>query len=181
MKTRTQRATKLFIIAVLIAVIVVLVGCGTSSHSSSHSSSMNVGNAINTVTSTGASNASGHTTSNSVPATNVQNAQPAIPDGAISWQQASNHIGEVVKIFGPVKSTKYASTSNGSPTFLDLGATYPNTSRVTITIWGRNRSAFSNAPEKLYSGKTLCVTGEVYLYKGVCNIEVTSPSQITVL
>ena len=30
-------------------------------------------------------------------------------------------------------------------------------------------------------GKTVAVRGKVYLYDGVCNVEVTSPDQITVL
>lgn len=76
---------------------------------------------------------------------------------------------------------EYASSSKGKPTFIDIGAAYPSKSRLSITIWGKNRSAFSTPPEKLYEGKTIAVRGKVYLYDGVCNVEVTSPDQITIL
>lgn len=104
-----------------------------------------------------------------------------IPDNGIEWKDASSHVGETVTLYGPVVGAEYASTSNGKPTFLDIGADYPSKNRLSITIWGKNRSAFSTAPEKLYEGKTIAVKGKVYLYDGVCNIEVTSPDQITVL
>lgn len=104
-----------------------------------------------------------------------------VPEGAIDWTEASQHVGETVTLYGPVVGTEYASTSNGKPTFLNIGAKYPSKDRLTITIWGKNRSAFSAPPEKLYEGKTVAVRGRVYLYDGVCNVEITSPDQITVL
>ena len=105
----------------------------------------------------------------------------SIPGKVIEWSKASQHVGETVTLYGPVVGSEYASTSNGKPTFLDIGADYPSKNRLSITIWGKNRSAFSTPPEKLYEGKTIAVRGKVYLYDGVCNIEVTSPDQITIL
>lgn len=107
--------------------------------------------------------------------------ETSIPTGAISWQEASQHIGELATVCGTVVDTNYASSSNGAPTFLDLGAAYPNESRVSVVIWGENRSAFPEAPEALYAGQTICVTGVIYVYNDVCNIEVASPSQVQVL
>lgn len=112
---------------------------------------------------------------------NPSSAKSQIPDGAIKWTEAKKHIGETVTIYGPVKGSKYASTSNGEPTFIDLGASYPDTSRVTIVVWGEDRDNFSGSPEDMYGGKTVCVTGEVYEYRGVCNIEAQVPSQIRVI
>ena len=100
---------------------------------------------------------------------------------AISWDKASSHVGETVTLYGPVEGAKYASTSNGQPTFLDIGADYPDKNRLSITIWGKNRGAFSPSPEESYDGKTICVTGKVYIYNGVCNVEATSPDQIKVI
>lgn len=142
----------------------VLSGCGASTHSSSTKSTSH----SSSVTSSKAASSSASSKSQ-------------IPAGAISWEDARAHVGETVTIYGPVTRSKYASTSNGSPTFIDIGASYPSDNRVTMTIWGKSRSAFPSSPEGMYNGKTVCVTGEVYLYKGVCNIEVTSPSQIQVL
>lgn len=107
--------------------------------------------------------------------------ETGLPDGAVGWDKASAYIGETAVVCGPVVGAEYAKTSNGRPTFLDIGASYPDANRVTVTIWGQDRSAFSPSPEAMYEGKNICVTGEIYSYKGVCNIEVTSPSQITVI
>lgn len=103
------------------------------------------------------------------------------PGNALEWSNASQHVGETVTLYGPVVGAEYASSSKGKPTFIDIGAAYPSKNRLSITIWGKNRSAFSTPPEKLYEGKTVAVRGKVYLYDGVCNVEVTSPDQITVL
>jgi len=66
--------------------------------------------------------------------------------GAVSWKSAGRMVGRVATVRGPVVSTKYASYSNGSPTFLNLGAAYPSSKRFTVVIWGRNRASF-RAPE----------------------------------
>lgn len=107
--------------------------------------------------------------------------QTMIPDDAIPWQEASQHIGENATVYGPVVDAEYAATSNGRPTFIDLGSAYPETNRVTVVVWDEDRSAFPEAPESMYSGCTICVTGSIYYYNNACNIKVTSPSQIRVL
>lgn len=107
--------------------------------------------------------------------------ESAIPADAVSWQEAASHVGETVTLYGPVVGAEYASASNGSPTFLDIGAAYPDDDRLSVTIWGEDRSKFPKPPESAYEGETVLVTGEVYLYNGVCCVKVTSPSQITAL
>jgi DNA/RNA endonuclease YhcR with UshA esterase domain len=99
--------------------------------------------------------------------------------GAVSWQSASRMIGRVATIKGRVVGTKYASSSNGSPTFLDVGAAYPSSRRFTVVIWIENRSAFGR-PEARYRGHTICVRGRVTSYGGVAEIEASSPSQIAI-
>jgi hypothetical protein len=78
-----------------------------------------------------------------------------------------------------VAGTRYASWSNGSPTFLNLGVDYPSPRRFTVVIWGRNRARFG-APERRYRGRTICVRGFVSTYRGLPQIEATSPSQIAI-
>lgn len=104
-----------------------------------------------------------------------------IPEGAIGWQEAASHIGETVTIYGPVVKINYESSVNGRPTYLDIGVAYPDKSGITAIIWGEDRFRFSDSPEALYEGKTVCVTGELYIYNGQCDIKVTSPDQIQVL
>jgi hypothetical protein len=99
--------------------------------------------------------------------------------GAASWQQARRAVGRVATIRGYVASTKYASYSNGSPTFLDIGAAYPSASRVSVVIWRENRAKFGR-PEVRYLRRTICVRGYVSTYGGVPQIEATSPTQIAI-
>lgn len=105
----------------------------------------------------------------------------SLPSNAISWLMAPEHIGESASVYGLVVDSEFADSSNGQPTFLDLGAPYPDKDRVTVVIWGDSRSAFTAPPEALYKDKTICVTGDIYIYDDVCNIEVTSPDQIIVV
>lgn len=111
----------------------------------------------------------------------VSESDAEFPEGAIKWTEAQLHVGETVTIYGPVMGATYASTSKGSPTFVDIGAAYPDKSRVTMTIWGEDRGAFLPSPEAMFQGKTVCVSGKIYLYNGVCNIEVVSPGQVEVI
>jgi len=86
-----------------------------------------------------------------------------------------------VTVEGPVAGTDYAESSNGSPTFLNVGVDYPDSSRFVVLIWGEDRSAFPDPPEDYYSGKTIDVTGTITDYNGVPQIEVSSPDQIEIV
>jgi hypothetical protein len=107
-------------------------------------------------------------------------ASTASCSGAISWKSARGVVGRVATIRGPVAGTYYAVASNGSPTFLNLGVDYPNARRTTVVIWREHRAAFG-APERRYRGHTICVRGYVDTYRGVPEIEATSPAQIYVV
>jgi DNA/RNA endonuclease YhcR with UshA esterase domain len=100
--------------------------------------------------------------------------------GAASWQRANSLVGRVATIQGHVAGTRYALSSNGSPTFLNLGVNYPNPSRFTILIWVENRGAFGR-PEVRYRGRSVCVHGLVQLYHGVPEIVARSTSQIRIM
>ena len=90
--------------------------------------------------------------------------------------EAAAHIGEHATVCGKVVSAKYASSSRGQPTFINLDRAYPN-QKFTIVIWGSNRSNFSQ-PEHQYSRKNVCVTGYIGSYRGIPQIEAEIPSQI---
>ena len=110
----------------------------------------------------------------------VQTTEDYAAVGAIDWSEAKNHIGETVTVYGPVVRTKYASSSKGGPTFLDIGLSHPDTNRMDVIIYAESRGNFSGAPENMYSGKTIFVTGKVKLYDGVPEIIVSSESQIQI-
>lgn len=97
---------------------------------------------------------------------------------AIPWNEAKYHIGERITVYGPVVSTKYASSSKGTPTFLNIGKAYPDPNRFTVVIWGDCRLNFPEAPEVYYRGRNISVTGLIIEYNGVPEIEICYPYQI---
>ena len=50
-----------------------------------------------------------------------------------------------------------------------------------MVVWGENRGNFPDAPESMYQGKTVCVTGELYSYDNTTYVKVATPDQVTVL
>lgn len=112
------------------------------------------------------------------PSTNAQASLTC--GGATSWQRASSVVGRVATIEGRVAGTRYAASTNGSPTFLNLGVNYPNPNRFTVLIWTENRAAFGR-PEVRYRGRTICVRGLVQIYQGAPEIIARSTRQIRII
>ena len=96
----------------------------------------------------------------------------------LSAAEAKDHIGEPATVCGSVASTRYAASSRGRPTFLNLDKPYPN-HIFTVVIWGQNRAKFGR-PEGEYRGKDICVSGKIGSYRGVPQIVASEPSQIKV-
>ena len=100
--------------------------------------------------------------------------------GAVSWQNASSLVGRVATVRGRVAGTNFAVSSNGSPTFLNIGVDYPDPSRFVVLIWIQNRAAFGS-PEVRYRRHTICVRGLVSSYQGVPEIVARTVSQIKII
>ncbi len=96
----------------------------------------------------------------------------------ITASEAKNHIGETATVCGEVASTRYAASSRGQPTFINLNKPYPN-QVFTVLIWGSDRAKFGNA-EAIYRGKSVCVTGTIKEYRGVPEIIANEPSQVKI-
>ncbi len=94
----------------------------------------------------------------------------------LTAEQARDHAGQTATVCGNVASTRYAASSRGRPTFLNLDKPYPN-QIFTIVIWGENRSKFGT-PETAYEDKGICVTGKITEYRGIPEIVARSPKQI---
>jgi hypothetical protein len=92
--------------------------------------------------------------------------------------EAKDHIGEQATVCGKVASTRYAGTSRGKPTFLNLDKPYPS-QVFTVLIWGENREKFG-APEEMYRDKQICVTGKITEYRKEPEIVVSEPQNIEV-
>jgi hypothetical protein len=104
----------------------------------------------------------------------------SLPPGAISWDLASNHIGEETTVCGQVIDANFAESSSGQPTFLNIGGKYVDPHRFTVVIWGRDRDKFPEDPAQHYLGLTICVSGTIEEYKGIPEIIVLEPEQIEI-
>src|SRR5690349_24038353 len=91
--------------------------------------------------------------------------------------EAKDHVGETATVCGNVVSTRYAASTKGQPTFLNLDKPYPN-QILTVVIWGNNRSKFGR-PEVEYDEKRICVTGKITEYRGVPEVIAEAPAQIS--
>ena len=102
---------------------------------------------------------------------------PAADDVSITAYEAAKHVSETKTVCGVVASAKFAASSRGQPTFLNLEKPYPD-HVFTIVIWREGRASFPFKPEQYYKGKTICVTGLIATYRGKPEIVVRSPAQI---
>ena len=99
---------------------------------------------------------------------------------ALTAAEANDHVGETATVCGVVASARYAASSRGQPTFLNLDQPYPN-QLFTVVIWGSARGAFPMAPEVAYRAKRICVTGLIDTYRGSPQIAVRDPAAIRVM
>ncbi|HEX4601126.1 MAG TPA: DUF3761 domain-containing protein [Gemmatimonadales bacterium] len=121
----------------------------------------------------------------SAPPADTTRAAPATAAGAsqqasLTASEAKAHVGETATVCGIVASTRYAATSRGQPTFLNLDQPYP-TQVFTIVIWGSARGAFPTAPEVAYRDRRVCVTELIDTYRGGPEVVVSSPEAIRVV
>lgn len=105
----------------------------------------------------------------------LSNGGPVV--GPLPAAEAERHVGERAEVCGPVMEGVQISAIDGSPTFLNLGAAHPNQD-FTALIWASDRPKWTSAPETLYEGRSICVTGTVELHDGTPQIIVSSPQQI---
>ena len=92
----------------------------------------------------------------------------------LTADQASSHVGENATVCGTVASANYAANAKGQPTFLNLDKGYPH-QIFTVVIWGIDRSKFGT-PDKALSGKQICATGVIELFRGLPEVIVHEPS-----
>lgn len=103
---------------------------------------------------------------------------PAQAQKKITPSEAKEHYGENATVCGEVVSARYAESSKGQPTFLNLDKPFPN-QVFTIVIWGSNRSRFGK-PEDDFKDKKVCVTGKITAYAGLPEIVADDPKQIRI-
>jgi len=82
----------------------------------------------------------------------------------LNAEEAASHVGETATVCGTVASANYAKRTSGQPTFLNLDKPHPN-QVFTVVIWGSDREKFGE-PEIALSGKQICATGVIKLFRG---------------
>jgi hypothetical protein len=96
----------------------------------------------------------------------------------IKLDEVEKHIGDSIKVCGYVSDVYYASRVENTPTFLNIGAKYPN-QLLTVVIWNDVRKEFEKVPEELFKNKEICIIGRLELYKGKPQIVLRGTALIT--
>ena len=97
---------------------------------------------------------------------------------AIKLDEVSRHTGDSIVVCGKVAGMRYFENSRNQPTFLNMGADFPN-QQVTVVIWGDVRKQFAGDLDDL-KGKQICITGRITLYKDRPQILIHDPGQVRI-
>lgn len=91
----------------------------------------------------------------------------AIPEGQ-RWYNAREHMGTTCTVVGPVVDVYQAKDSSGMPIFVNIGATYPSSSCVTLLIWADDVDSFVDMLNDVDDGNAwISVTGYLNNYEGM--------------
>ena len=100
----------------------------------------------------------------------------ALAADAIPAEQAVRFVGKDGMVCGKVEKTRFAENSEGTPTFLYMGGSFPRHT-FSARIPGDQRGKFKPTPEEL-EGRDVCVIGTIQRDASRAEIAVTSPSNI---
>ena len=84
---------------------------------------------------------------------------------AIALEDVGKHVGDSVQVCGVIAGGIYLQKAENTPTFLNMGAKYPN-QQLTIVIWADVRKQFTEAPEVALDGHKICVKGRIEMFRG---------------
>lgn len=99
-------------------------------------------------------------------------------DAPIAWQKAKDYVDQQVAVLGTVAEYRYLPKVNGAPTWINLGAKYPNKNRFSIVIWGDYRSQFGRALSSDLVSRQICVMGLVKLWEGIPQMQIKRPRDL---
>src|SRR4051812_37822213 len=97
----------------------------------------------------------------------------------IKLEDAAKHIGDSVLVCGKVADAAFVETMENSPTFLNLGAPYPD-QLLNLVIWIDQRYQYNPAPETFYVNKNVCVTGKIEMINDFPEMVIHNKRQIKV-
>lgn len=97
----------------------------------------------------------------------------------INMRDIRNYIGDSVEFCSKVYKTRYYEGSDDGPTLLDVQADFSDPF-VNVVILGKDRKKFSDAPERIYLNKDVCINGVVTLRNGIPYVAIHNREQIKV-
>jgi very-short-patch-repair endonuclease len=118
------------------------------------------------------------------PVQTVAESQPATValgascENPVEWNRAGDFTGRRAAVSGSIAGISFRPDSAGQPTWINIGADFPDRSRFVAVVWGRNRSALSRTLDGLSTGDRICIIGKIGEYRGIPQIEVENSSQI---
>ena len=98
---------------------------------------------------------------------------------SVKLEDAGKHVGDSVTVCGKVAGGVFLEQMENTPTYLSLGAAYPD-QLLTLMIAKDQRGQFETAPETMYVGKDVCVTGKIMMVRERPQITVYKKEQIKV-
>lgn len=95
-----------------------------------------------------------------------------------TWRESESFLGGRAALRGPIAGIRYSREVRGQPTWINIGADFPEPDRLVLVVWGRNRPALSGLLDNLSVGQIICAVGRVFEYEGVPQIEIENAHQI---
>jgi DNA/RNA endonuclease YhcR with UshA esterase domain len=96
----------------------------------------------------------------------------------IKLAEVKDHIGDTIEVRGNVYGVRYLAKAKNTPTFISLGAAYPD-QLLTIVIWGDVRKQLPYKPEEVINGHgEITVFGRVEEYKGKLQVTIRNADQL---
>lgn len=99
-------------------------------------------------------------------------------ENPLDWREARQHVGARVAIAGQVARVTYRQDVQGQPTWIEIGAAFPNPDRVTLVVWGNNRDALGPHISRMNTTQKVCVIGTVERYRESHQLELREGSQV---
>lgn len=106
--------------------------------------------------------------------------QQNFPASALEWDEAQFHEGEEAIVCGKIVAT-FDDSIAANHHYLYMGHNYGNSDRFTVLIRSNDLHKFNYAPATALSGKVICASGPIETFRGVPEIEVQEPSEITII
>lgn len=100
---------------------------------------------------------------------------------SISWFEAKFKEGEYVTVLGTVADYRYMPQLNGKPTWINMGNRYPNKNRLSVVVWGEERSVFGSVLSESLAGQQVCIRGTVKMRDNTPQIIIRNKRDLIVM